>query len=196
MRQLDSQNDFYTRKAKEEGYVARSIYKLQEIDERFRVFSQGDKVLDLGCAPGSWLQYLSNKVGDNGKIVGVDTEELKILLPKNAFFVKKDILADDFFSLDCLKEQYNAVISDLAPHTSGIKDKDVAESLELGQMALEIAKKVLLEDSWFICKIFEGLGVDDFFQEVKKNFEKVKRFKPKAIKRGSREFYIVGKGFK
>jgi len=209
MRIFESKLDFYTQKAKEEGYAARSVYKLQEIDQKFQVFKIEDKVLDLGCSPGSWLQYLSKVVGKTGRIVGIDIEDLMVSLPasnasgvanagwpNNAIFVKKDVLAEDFFELDCLQERYNAVISDLAPHTSGMKDKDVAGSLELGERALEIAKKALIEGGWLVCKVFEGAGVDDFVKKVEQYFEVVKRFKPKAIKKGSREFYMVAKGYK
>lgn len=188
-------DEFYTRKAHEEGYPARSIYKLQEIDEKYHIFKKGDRVLDLGCAPGSWLKYIADKVGAKGLVVGIDIEDIKIEHQENIVFLKKDILDKDIFSLKELKEKYNVVVADLAPKTSGIKSLDVARSLELSSRALEIAKQVLERNGNFVCKIFEGEGSDVVFEQVKIAFWLRKRFKPKAVRKESREYYIVGKGF-
>lgn len=188
-----SKDEFYTRKAREENYPARSVYKLKEINEKYKIIKSGDKILDLGCAPGSWLLYISEKIGERGMVVGVDLKDINIPEKKNIFFTKEDILE---LETQKLKTEYNVVVSDLAPNTSGIDFADVEESLELSGEALEIAKKVLINSGNFVCKILEGEGIDDFFKKIKSSFEFCKRFRPKATRRESREIYIVAKNFK
>lgn len=189
-------DEFYTRKAKEEGYPARSVYKLKEIDEKYKIIKRGDAVLDLGCSPGSWLLYISEKVGKNGKIVGIDIEDIKIPPKNNILFIKKDILS---FQEEELKEwqgRFGVVVADLSPRTSGIKSIDVAKSLELNEAAFEVVKTALKKGGNFVCKIFEGEGADEFIRKVQKHFEIVKRFRPMAVMKRSKEFYIIAKGFK
>lgn len=188
-------NEFYTRKAHEEGYPARSVYKLQEIDERYGVIRKGDKVLDLGSAPGSWLKYIAEKVGKGGRVVGIDEQDLGILLPSNTVFINKNILLAEIISLPLLKEKYNVVVADLAPKTSGVDYLDVARSLELSEKSLEIAKMTLKKGGNFVCKIFEGEGPAEFTKNASLYFRRLKKFKPKAVRKESREIYIVGKGF-
>jgi len=185
-------NEFYTRKAKEEGYPARSVYKLKEIDEKYKIFKKGDKVLDLGAAPGSWLLYISNKIGERGKVIGIDIEEIKIPKKNNIIFLKKDVFSltgDDF------REKFDVLVADLSPKTSGVKSVDVAKSLELSKKALEIAKEFSKEGGSFICKVFEGEGSSEFLKQTSASFEFAKRFKPKAVRKESKEFYIAAKGF-
>jgi len=179
-------NEFYTEKAREEGYPARSVYKLKEMDEKFRLIKKGDKVLDLGCAPGSWLLYISEKVGDRGAVFGIDLEDVKIKPAKNVFFEKTDIMEKN-----PNEKNFDLVVSDLAPKTTGIKIIDSGKSLELCVRAFEIAKIVLTPGGNFVCKIFEGPGADDFFKEIKRNFNFSTRFKPKAVLRQSKEIYII-----
>jgi len=189
-------NEFFTTKAREEGYPARSVYKLKEIDEKYHLFKKGDKVLDLGCAPGSWLIYVANKIGNQGKVIGIDTKDIKIPLKENVIFIKKDIMDFEKSGAKELNQKYEAVISDLAPSTSGIGSIDAAKSLELCEKAFDIAKIVLVLGGNFVCKIFEGESTNNFFKEVEKSFKFTKRFRPKAVIKRSREFYVVGNGFK
>jgi len=186
-------NEFYTRKAHEDKYPARSVYKLQEIDKKFNLIKKGDRVLDLGCAPGSWLMYLSKKVSDKGRVIGIDVLDIKIKIPQNVIFLKKDVMS--FVPTEVEREKYEVVVSDLAPSTSGIEFVDAERSLEYCERALEIAERVLNKGGNFLCKIFEGEGTSEFFKKVKSNFEFAKRFKPKASRKESREIYIVGKSF-
>ena len=181
-----SKTDPYTKKAKQEKYPARSVYKLEEIDKKYGLIKKGDKVLDLGCAPGSWLIYIAKKAG---RVVGVDVLDFKIKIPQNAIFLKRNIMSFDVWG------KYDVVVSDLAPSTSGIDFVDAERSLEYCERALKIAERVLNKGGNFLCKIFEGEGTDEFFKKVKNNFEFAKRFKPKASRKESREMYIVGKGF-
>ena len=197
MRYHLSKEDFYTQKAKEEGYPARSVYKLQEIDRKFGIFKNGDMVLDLGAAPGSWLLYIGRKIGPKGRVVGVDTEDLKTDLPANSVFIKKSVFDDDFLQVlqppgGC---KFDIVVSDLAPKTSGLHEKDVAECLELAERALLIAQQTLEPAGNFLVKLFEGIGVDDFIRTVEQIFETVKRYRPQAIRKGSRELYLIAKDF-
>lgn len=189
-------NEFFTTKAQEEGYPARSVYKLKEIDEKHHLFKKGDKVLDLGCAPGSWLIYVANKIGNQGKVIGIDIKDIKIRLRENVIFIKKDIMDFEKSGVKELSQKYEAVISDLAPSTSGIKSIDAAKSLELCEKAFDIAKIVLVLGGNFVCKIFEGESTNNFFKEVEKSFKSTKRFRPKAVIKRSKEFYVVGNGFK
>jgi len=193
MYRKDRQKEFYTTLAKKEGYPARSIYKLKEIDEKYKIFKKNSRVLDLGCAPGSWLLYISQKVGSMGKVVGVDIEEIKTPKKANIVFIKRsvfDLKESDF------KDKFDAVVSDLSPKTSGIKLLDTGKSLELAEKSFEIAKSVLLPDGNFVCKIFENESSNEFFKKVKNCFDFAKRFRPKAVIKRSKEFYIIGRGFR
>ena len=189
------QDDFYKRKAREEKYPSRSVYKLKEIDAKHHLIKKGDLVLDLGCVPGSWLIYISKKTGEKGRIVGVDVDDIKIKLPENAVFLKKDIMSLRASDLIKAGGKYQVVVSDSAPATSGIDFADVDGSLELCEKALEIAKEVLENGGNFLCKIFEGEGSYNFFKKVKQNFKFSKRFRPQATKKQSREIYIIAKDF-
>jgi len=192
MYRKDRQNEFYTRLAKEENYPARSVYKLKEMDEKYHIVKQGDQVLDLGCAPGSWLLYLSQKVGSKGKVIGVDIEEVKISEKTNIVFIKKNIL--DLKESD-FKNKFEAVVSDLAPKTSGIKSLDSGRSMELAEKSFEIAESVLVPGGNFVCKIFEGEENDEFLRRVGDSFAFTKRFKPKAVIKKSKEFYVIAKDY-
>ena len=189
----DKQNEFYTILAKKDGYPARSVYKLKEIDEKYKIFKKGDRVLDLGRSPGSWLLYISQKVGKQGKVIGIDLEEIKIPQKANIVFIKKSVfdLKESSF-----KDKFEAVVSDLSPKTSGVEFLDAAKSLELAERSFEIAKSVLLPYGNFVCKLFENESSNEFFKKVENCFDFAKRFRPKAVIKKSKEFYIIGKGFR
>lgn len=194
----DRKNEYYTQKAHEEGYPARSVYKLKEIDERYHIFRHRDAVLDLGCAPGSWILYIARRVGNQGKVVGLDIRDLKIKVSKNMFFQKVDLMKINFSDLEGINKQagiqskYNVVVSDLSPKTCGIRSIDADNSFKLASQALNFALAFLAPKGNFVCKIFESEKVKDFFQKVKSNFVTVKIFRPKAVLKHSREIYVVG----
>jgi len=192
MYRIHKKDEFYTRMAHEEGYPARSVYKLKEMDEKFRLFRSGDKVLDLGCAPGSWMMYISEKIGNSGKVVGVDRSELKIPLKSNMRFIEQSVM--DFKKNDFAGMKFDLVVSDLAPQTTGIKISDEVRSVELCDTALDIAAALLLPDGIFVCKIFEGEMIRDFHKRIKARFKRFKIFKPKAVIKGSKEIYLLGFG--
>ena len=191
MYRRDKKEEFYTKKAREEGYPARSVYKLSELDKKFRLFNVNDRILDLGCAPGSWMMYLSKKVGPLGKVIGIDISDISIDMEENMSFIQKDILSLKKEDLEKWKKYFDAVVSDAAPSTSGIKDIDVARSLELVEEVWKIARQALRPRGIFLCKIFEGQGIDEFVKSIKPHFKLVKRFRPKAVSKYSREIYIV-----
>jgi 23S rRNA (uridine2552-2'-O)-methyltransferase len=210
--------------AKKEGYPARSVYKLKEIDEKYKIIKKNSRVLDLGASPGSWLLYISQKVGDKGKVIGIDIEETKIPQKANIVFIKRNVFDLERPEVDEAKASsppvanarvgdetkvssspvarlrfarvFDAVVSDLSPKTSGVKFLDSGRSLEMAEKSFEIAKSVLLPGGNFVCKIFENESSDEFLKKVKNYFDFAKRFKPRAVIKKSREFYIIGKGFR
>ena len=190
MYRQDLKEEYYTLKAKQDKYPARSVYKLQQIDEKFNLINKNDKILDLGCAPGSWLIYASRKIGEKGTVTGIDLQDMKTEVPKNAIFLKQDVNA---FKSD---KKFDVIMSDMAPNTSGDHSVDVERSIELCETALKIAIVGLVKGGNFVCKIFEGEGIQDFFKKVEQNFSFVKRYKPLASRSESREIFIIGKGFK
>jgi len=190
MKPIFKKNDYYSKLAKREHYPARSVYKLEQINMKYSVIKTGDKVIDLGCAPGSWLLFLAGKIGLKGRVIGVDTQDIKINLPANAKFIKTDVMN---FKID---GEFDLIVSDLAPNTSGIHFVDAEKSLEFCEKVLEIVKTNLKKGGNFVCKILEGEGTQGFFKKVEQNFEIAKRYRPMAVRRESREIYIIGKGFK
>jgi len=196
MKKKRSWGDHYTRQAKKEKYPARSVYKLKEIQERFRLIERGDRVLDLGCAPGSWLLYAATLTGSSGSVVGIDLKPVSVSLPPHVRVLAGDILAGDEGLIKQLGNDFNAVISDAAPATTGRKDVDAIRSYELCRAAISIAEQCLLPGGCFICKIFQGEDFRTFTDEVKAAFDQQKTYRPKSIRKASRETYVIGIGKK
>ena len=185
--------DFYSRKAKKEHFPARSVYKLKEIQHKYSLINKGDRVLDLGCFPGSWLIYASDLVGKSGKVTGIDIKSVLIKVPSNVDFLALDIFSlSDNNPLKGADNSFNVVLSDMAPATSGNKRVDSARSMALCQAALSIAEKNLAKGGCFVCKIFQGEDFKDFENSVKQLFHKHKIFKPQSSRKSSREIYIIG----
>ncbi len=189
--------DHFFKKAKAEDYLARSIYKLQEIDEKSKLIKKGHTVLDLGASPGSWSQYALKKVGHQGRVIGIDLTDVVVKAPNYTFF------HDDINNLDWdhelarLKiEKFDGVISDMAPKTTGIKNTDQMRSLTLCELALDLAVKYLKPKGYFVCKLFHSDGFKDFNVKVKLHFDKVDAIKPDSTRKISKEIFIVGLGFK
>lgn len=186
--------DRFTKKAKAEGYAARSVYKLDELDKRFRLFSPGQKVLDLGCFPGSWSKYLIRRVGKAGTVVGVDLEEPTFggahWIPRTVYEVTPEEL------LEALGGPADALVSDMAPRTTGNRLFDHVTQIELADRALQVAVAVVKPGGHFVCKVFDGEDANAFCDRVKARFGKIKRVRPEAVRKTSREFFLVGTGFK
>ncbi len=181
--------------AKEGNYASRAVYKLQEIDKRFNLIASGHKILDLGCRPGSWLQYAAKKVGPKGMVVGVDLKDLEISLPANTHVFVEDVREIDPAKLEeKAGGLFHGVLSDMAPNTTGIRCADVARSLHLLEAVLLTADRVLRTDGFLAAKIFQGQGFDETLYEVKRRFKKVKNMRPEGTRKGSMELYVVGIG--
>ncbi|MFH0909961.1 MAG: RlmE family RNA methyltransferase [Planctomycetota bacterium] len=187
--------DGYFRRAKREGYLARSAYKLEAIDKKFRLFRPGAAVLDLGSSPGSWIQYLRRAVGEKGRIAGVDLQPVKPAVRAMAAVLQKDVFACEPGDFREVAERFDAVVSDLAPATTGVRLADQSASLELAEKARVLAQAVLAPGGCFVCKLFESPLVAEFVGRVKKRFRKARLYKPPASRGESFETFLVARGF-
>ena len=210
--------DKWAKRAREEGYLARSAYKLLALDREFHLFSKGDLVLDLGSAPGSWAQVALEKIGPpplenkspisgrkaqfskggGGFVVGVDLEPAKVGNSVNFAFLRKDIYDADLESeLDkIIRKKFDVVLSDAAPSTTGQKDIDQWRSHELALRVFDIIKDELKKGGNAVVKVFEGPDTPEVIRLFKESFKRVNMVKPEASTKGSKEAYIVAKGFK
>lgn len=177
--------------AKEKGYPARSVFKLKEIQEKFQLIRPGLKVLDLGASPGSWSQFVCEVVGKEGKVVGVDIEEVKfhsklfIFLKKDVFDLKKEDLSALGIS------EFDLILSDMAPKTTGIELTDHLRSVELVMKTLELVQILLKRGGNAVVKIFDGPELPKVRKEFEKIFRSVKIFRPKAVRKGSKELFLI-----
>jgi 23S rRNA (uridine2552-2'-O)-methyltransferase len=191
----DTRHDRFHQKAKKEGFLARAVYKLQELDEKHKIFDGGHRVLDLGCAPGSWLQYARQTVGERAVLVGLDRAPLD-RPPTGSRIVVGDVLTIDVKELLGELPAFDVVLSDMAPDTSGIRSMDQARSEALFERALDIATQVLAPGGNFVGKIFQGAEFKRLADEVRARFTKGATAKPASSRQISIEQYIVGKGFR
>ena len=185
------QRDYYYRLAKEEGFRARSAYKLLQINEKFHVIKRDDSVVDLGAAPGGWLQVAEKLSG--GKIVGVDLEGISYIPGVTTF--RADITAESTVEqvLEALGGEADVVICDAAPNLSGAWDRDHAVSVDLARSALKMAKKLLKPRGNFVVKVFQGDMFIDYLNDVRKEFATVHAHSPVASRKESAETYVVAK---
>ena len=183
--------DHLTQKAKAENYPSRSVYKLIEIQKNYKIIKKNDRILDLGCAPGSWMLYAAKETGPKGRVTGIDLKKIDIDLPDNVTAIKNDILKikDDL----SFENKFSAVLSDMAPATTGRKDVDAIRSFELCKTALTIATQYLAANGNFVCKIFQGNAFNDFQKDVKSLFKECRVFKPDSCRKSSKEIYIIAK---
>jgi len=184
--------DIYVRQSKVDGYRARSVYKLIEIDEKFKIFKGGISVIDIGAAPGSWSQYAS-KVVKSGKIISIDLKEMEQI--KNTIQIKGDFREIDIQNKikKNLSKGSDVVMSDMAVNTTGIKNIDSIQTGELCKEAMIFTKDVMTEKGFFISKIFMGSTFNEIVALGKKIFKEVKVFKPKSSRKDSKESFIICK---
>lgn len=195
-------HDRFFLQAKAEGYLARSAYKLKEIVERKRSIGKGDRVLDLGCAPGSWLQVASEVVGPKGLVVGLDLQDVEGTFASNVRAVRGDVFkttAEEFLALASFdgsagSKLFDAVVSDMAPNTTGAGDH--FRSVDLCRRVVELLPRVLRPGGNLVMKVFEGETYPELLKDVKSRFTECKGFKPQACRDVSREIYIVAGGYK
>ncbi len=190
------ERDPYVRQARRDGWRSRAVYKLEQIDRKERLLKPDMVVVDLGSAPGSWSQYVTEKLGGRARIVAAD------LLPMDALpdveFVQGDFRDDDVSGrlMAAVGEGgADLVMSDMAPNISGTKAVDQPRSMYLGELALDMARQVLRPGGSFVCKVFQGEGFDEFVKDARNSFERVRVIKPRASRAGSREVYLVARNF-
>ncbi|HEX8875664.1 MAG TPA: RlmE family RNA methyltransferase [Phycisphaerales bacterium] len=192
-------HDEFFKKAKAEGYLARSAYKLKEIQERHRILRSGMKVVDLGCAPGSWLQVASEIVGSKGIVIGIDLQEVRPNIAPNVHTIVGDIFKTDAATLlpptdAAAPPRFDAVISDMAPNTTGHGDD--ALSVRLCRRVLELLPALLAPGGACVMKVLEGGGYPGLLKDCERLFNKAKGLKPKASRDLSREIFIVAEGYR
>lgn len=186
------QPDFYRSRARAEGYVARAIYKLKEVDEKYHLFKEGQRVLDLGCSPGSWLQYIAGRIGPRGLVVGVDANPVEIEVAPPLYFVHGEIISIDLKTIKAISPVFDVVVSDMAPKTTGMRQVDQQRSLELAFLAWEWATKLLRTGGHFLVKVFEGPDTGSLLAVLKAGFRTCRPVKPAGSRPASREIYLLG----
>ena len=182
--------DIYVRKSKVEGYRSRAVYKLEEINQKFKIFHNGASVLDLGAAPGSWTQYILKNY-KNIKLASIDLEKFDEI--GNVFQITGDFTEDIYKEkiLNFFQDKIDIVVSDMAVNTTGNKNLDSIQTSELCLDAMRFSKDILKKDGIFVSKIFVGSTFNEIIEETKKIFKKNKVFKPKASRKESKESFIV-----
>lgn len=195
-----SKKDRFFHAAKKDGFSARSVYKLEELDKKFKILKPGQHVVDIGAAPGSWMQYTAKIVLPKGYLLGLDLSEITAPLPQAAVRAQLDILAatpDDFAALGATPRSIDVVLSDTAPKTTGIKVTDRARSAELIAMGFEAAKVLLKPGGTYLFKVFVSEDYQQYErQTLKPAFERVLSQRPEAVRSGSEERFVVCMGFK
>lgn len=189
--------DQFVQRAQVEGYRSRAVYKLQELDEKYRLIRNGMHVIDLGAAPGGWSQYAALKVGSAGRVIASD------MLPMDAIagvdFVQGDFREDGVLA-QILELQNNRfadlVLSDMAPNISGVDAVDIPRAMYLTELAFQMAQEVLVESGTFLSKLFQGQGSDELLKAVRSQFDRVVVRKPAASRARSREVYMLATGFR
>ncbi|HIB62283.1 MAG TPA: 23S rRNA (uridine(2552)-2'-O)-methyltransferase RlmE [Methylococcaceae bacterium] len=190
-------NDEFVKQAQVQGFRSRAVFKLQEIQQKDNLIRPGMNVVDLGAAPGAWLQYVKRLLKGQGRIVGLDILSIEAINGVHCVqgdFREESVMAELFRVLENIP--VHVVLSDMAPNLTGNKAIDQPQSIYLAELALAMAEAVLSPEGCFVVKVFQGEGFDDYKREVSQLFSKVLIRKPKASRPRSREVYILGKGFK
>ena len=190
------ERDPYVQEARKAGWRSRAVFKLEQIDQKERLLKRDMVVIDLGAAPGSWSQYVTEKLDGQCRIIGVD------LLPMDTLasveFIQGDFREDEV--LEALKkvlgdDRADLVMSDMAPNISGNKAIDQPRSMYLAELAIELAGEVLRPGGDFVCKLFQGEGIDAYIEGARRRFGRVRVMKPGASRPGSREVYLVARNY-
>ncbi|MBF0289578.1 MAG: RlmE family RNA methyltransferase [SAR324 cluster bacterium] len=182
--------DHYFYKAKKDGYVARSVYKLQEIDQKYHLLAKRNRVLDLGCSPGSWLQYAAKQVGKKGEVVGIDLSVVSLKLPENVSVVQADIF--DYPFQEEFDYPFDVILSDMAPKTTGVKSVDAQRACNLCERALHIASHHLKPAGVLLVKAFQGGPFEQLRRNFQQQYSRVKVYKPKSSRQESVEIFLLG----
>lgn len=195
---MKNYRDHYFLKAKQEHYPARSVYKLKEINKRFKIFRPGMKVLDLGAAPGSWSLGAAEFIGPSGLVLGLDLKDTETIFPRQVTFMRGDVFEPSPEFQTALTEMgpFDVVMSDMAPSTIGHRATDQARSAALIEEAFYVAQNCLIKGGSFVVKFFMGPDIKAFADMLRKHFESVKSFKPQSSRSESYESFYVAIGFK
>ncbi len=190
------ERDPYVQQARKDGWRSRAVYKLEQIDQKERLLRPDMVVVDLGSAPGGWSQYVSVRLKERVRLIALDLLEMDSL--PEVEFIQGDFTEDEIFNrlLESLGDsKVDLVMSDMAPNISGTKAVDQPRSMLLAELALDLARQVLIRKGSFICKLFQGQGSDAFIADVRKDFGKVRVMKPDASRAGSSEVYLVARNY-
>lgn len=189
-------DDVYVKRSQEQGYRSRASFKLLEIQDKDRLIKPGMTVVDLGAAPGGWSQVAAQLVGDRGKVIASD------ILPMDSLpgveFLQGDFTENEVFEAllaSIGEEGADLVISDMAPNMSGMKEIDQPRAVYLAELALDLARSILKPGAYFLVKVFQGAGFQEFHRDIQTSFKAVKSRKPQASRARSREIYLLGAGF-
>jgi 23S rRNA (uridine2552-2'-O)-methyltransferase len=191
MKLADSKKDQFRRLAREQGYRSRSAFKLKQINESYRILNRGYCVVDLGCAPGGWIQIALSEVGPKGKVIGIDIKKIEPLT--EAFIIQGSIEEEDIINsiLKISNSKVDVVLSDLSPNVSGNWELDHARQIDLTRTALQLSNKILKKGGKVVLKVFQGDMLNELIGELKKEFKKVIRTKPNASRQVSSEIYLI-----
>ena len=187
----ERKNEHYYKRAKREGYRARSAYKLLQIQKKYDIMSPGDVVIDLGAAPGGWSQVAAEIAG---RVIAVDLDHMQPI--EGVTFIQGDMTEDE--TLEQIKrreDEADVVISDMSPELTGNYTMDQARSVWLSYNAFKVARELLRPNGSFVCKVFMGEDYEEFREEVRDVFNLVKPFTPKASRKSSSEIYLIAKQF-
>jgi 23S rRNA (uridine2552-2'-O)-methyltransferase len=191
MKLADSKKDQFRRLARDQGYRSRSAFKLKQINESYRILNKGHCVVDIGCAPGGWLQVALSEVGHKGKVIGIDIKKIEPLT--QAFVIQGNIEDEDMINsiLKISNSNVDVVLSDLSPNVSGNWDLDHARQIDLTRSALKLTDKILKKGGKVVLKVFQGDMLNELIVELKKEFKKVILTKPNASRQVSSEIYLI-----
>ena len=185
--------EYFYNEAKRKGYRSRSAFKLKQIQKKYKIIRKNDYILDLGAAPGGWSQVLNEIVGEKGKIIGVDLSFIQPM--EGIIFLQDDITKKS--TLDKIiniigDERIDVILSDMSPNISGNYTIDQAKSIYLCEKSLNLAEELLKENGNFLCKLFMGEDFENFLNDFKKKFKKIKLYSPPASRKSSSEIYLIG----
>jgi 23S rRNA (uridine2552-2'-O)-methyltransferase len=194
----ERKKEHYYQMAKKQRYRSRASYKLLQLNKKFKIIRKGSYVVDLGAAPGGWSQVALESVGEDGMVIGVDLNRIKPFEEDNFLEIRGDFTTDETIERieKVLGKKADVILSDASPQLTGIKDMDHLRSIDLASGVLEIAASILKPGGKVIIKVFPGEEFEDFLQKTKKLFNTVKTTKPPSSRKGSKEMYLIARGFK
>ncbi|HUZ18327.1 MAG TPA: RlmE family RNA methyltransferase [Spirochaetia bacterium] len=191
----DGGPDFYATRARKEGYPARSVYKLEEIQNKLHILHQGDRVLDIGAAPGSWTLYAAKKVSPGGSVIAVDLSPLSLTnLPKNCEFLQGDAFGGVIHERILPRAPFDVVVSDAAPATTGNRTVDTGRSYQIAESVLDLSAELLRVGGNLVVKLFQGGDEREILERLRSEYSTARALKPKASRTASFETYCIGLG--